>query len=320
MNERIVAILEELRDLSELMGEHFREKAYRIAAETIQGLPTDLTPEAADALTTKAGKLPGIGPGIAAKIQEFISTGAVAELEKLRADPQVVAYKSLTGIAGVGPATAKRWIGEGIQDVNSARRAVEAGTLTVNHMQQLGLEHYDDLRQRIPRAEVTAIGAAIKAHVIGADPNAIFEIAGSYRRGAESSGDIDILITNARVFDDDLLHKIAELLRADRAFIGELSAGSERLTFLYRWNGIVRQVDLLNITYRSYYAALIYFTGSWEFNQRMRTLAKKKGFRLNQAGLFRINDRTHTPIPASSERDIFDLLGMPYIEPKERTI
>ena len=318
-NEKLIAVLNEIRDISDILGEIYKEKAYNRAIPEIKKLDFEITP--ANIELIKKRKIPGVGEGILGKIVEFVITGRIDELEKIRNTKRVKSYRELSKIAGVGPATVKKWLDLKIDSLPKLRKAIASGKIKLNTMQKYGLRYYHDLNERISHAEVTKLGEIIKSILLQIDPEIIFNIAGSYRRNTPTSGDIDILVTNPHTFNDDLLHIFMDIIDLDPNFIDFLSSGSERVTFLYKspMSNKVRQIDILNLPYSSYYAGILYFTGSYDFNTAMRMHAKKLGFRLNQDGLYKINKNKLELIPTASEKHIFDILHLKYIRPEQRT-
>lgn len=312
MNQELIKTLEEMRDIAAMLGQVYRENAYSRAIARIKTLNYNIK----DNLELVA-KLPGIGTGIMEKITEFVNTGKMRELEKLKKSRKVKAAQELSRVLGAGPKTVEKWIEAGITSLAKLRREVGKGKITLNTMQKYGVLYYTDLNTRIPRDEVTIIAGKVKGIMLQIDPGLLFEVAGSYRRGAPNSGDIDIIVSNKAYFDEKLLTNTVELLRQDPNFIDVLSMGEERTTFLYKGNICVRQIDILHIRYGSYYAALNYFTGSALHNQYLRGVAKSKGYRLNQAGLYKMGKKMEL-IPVHSEEEIYKILGVKYIPPWER--
>ncbi len=318
MNRELIAALEELRYIAEIEGEVYREKAYRKAIASIRKLGQQITKN--NLPDPKTHKVAGIGTGIAAKIAEFVRTGRIAELDKLRKSPRVRAYRILSGILGVGPSTIDAWIGMRIRDLPALRRAVSSGRVELTNAQKLGLKYYADLNERIPRNEVTEIGQRVRALLEHLQPGIQFEISGSYRRGAATCGDIDIITTHAQ-WQPELLSWVKTRLGEFDDCVGIVGAGAQRLTFLYHspTSGKVRQVDILYIPPEQFAPAVLYFTGSSGFNEYMRGIAKRKGYRLNQMGLYRVKkDGDLEPVTARSEREIFDILGIEFRPPEER--
>jgi DNA polymerase/3'-5' exonuclease PolX len=295
-----------LKQAAEYTNDIYRARAYAAAISKLKRLSQTIT----------LADVTGIGRGIHARIAEYARTGHITEA--IEARQVVAAYAELSAVKGAGPATVKSWIEAGIISVAQLRRAVGRGDVTLTTMQRYGLLYYSDLTQRIPRAEVAELGRYVRTRLLLLDPDIILEVAGSYRRGHSDSGDVDILISNRARYDDSLLHMLAASLADDPNYIVALINGKERLTFLYNSNGVVRQIDVLNIAYSTYYAALLYFTGSWEFNEAMRGRAKREGYKLNQRGLYRLTRGRLVLVPTASEEEIFRIIGLLYVNPQGR--
>lgn len=318
-NAELINTLIELQTISEILGSEYREAAYRRAINELKKLNFQITPDNLEEFARK--KIPGVGKGIMAKIREFISTGEIAELINLRKSPRIRAYREFSGILGVGPSTIEKWLQQRIDSLPKLRRAIAEKKIVLTHMQKIGLRYYDDLNSRIPRAEVTQLGSIIKSVLLMLDPNIIFCILGSYRRGTSESGDVDILVSNKTHFDEELIPGFISLISSDPNFISVLVAGKERVTLLYKspFSAKVRQIDVLNIAYGSYFAAMNYFTGGFIHNAWIRLVAKKQGYRLNQAGLFKYlpNGKLQL-VPIHSEEELYKILGVAYIPPEKR--
>lgn len=318
MNREIVELLNEFSEIMEIEGELYRSRAYKRASDSIKKLQYDIRIRPPD---LRENKIPAIGAGIIDKLNEYIRTGKIRELEKLRQSRSVRAFREFSGILGVGPVTIRDWIAMRIYNLPALRRAVARGRVVLNNTQKLGLKYYVDLNQRIPRHEVETLGKTIQSVLNFILPGVVFEISGSYRRGRSDSGDIDIIITH-RNWQRDLLQRFRKTISQYSQFIDVISAGEQRLTFLYLSDisGRARQIDLLWIPPENYWASVCYFTGSGNFNEYLRGVAKKRGYRLNQMGLYRIHGRELTIVPVKNEREIFDILEVPYRAPEERDI
>jgi DNA polymerase/3'-5' exonuclease PolX len=316
MNIELINKLKEFVEISSLLGNPYREKAYRKAIITIEKLQYEINRNNVNKIDIK--DLPGIGTGIYEKIKEFVNIGKIKELDELKKTKKYKTVKELNLIAGVGPATIEKWMKMKIDSIPKLRKAVGSGKIKLNNMQKYGLLYYKDLNEQIPRDEVTRLAKYIENILKTLNKNLIFTIAGSYRRGKQTSGDIDILISNPHKFNKNILREFADNISKDENFIVLFSIGDERLTFIfrssYRNNYKVRQIDILNLSIDKYYPGILYFTGSGEFNEAMRGYAKRKGYLLNQNGLFKNKKK----IIVTSEKEIFYELGLKYIEPKER--
>jgi DNA polymerase/3'-5' exonuclease PolX len=292
----MIAALEELKEFAT----GYQQAAYQRAIDALR---------AANPTNTSSPVIPSvIGASIRAKIAEFLATGRIGELETQRS--QARARAELGAIMGAGPACVGRWIDMGILSVADLRRACAAGSVTLTRMQKLGVRYYDDLNQRIPRNEVEAIGAAI-CRAATSHPRATCTLAGSYRRGAATSGDVDCLVVGCST------RELLSVLETDPKFVDTIMIGDEKASVLYKGTR-VRQVDLLCVDAAGYFAALCYFTGGAIHNVQMRAAAKEQGYRLNQAGLYKMTPDGPVIVPLRSEKELYDTLGVCYVEPTDR--
>jgi len=325
MNNKIINIFEQLRQIYDIRGEVYKEKAYRNAIESLKKLTHEINID--NVPDESKNKIAGIGKGISSKILEIVTSGELAELTSLQSDPRVQAYKIFSNTIGFGPALIRGLIAKKIYTHADLRRALANKKIELTSAQKLGLKYYDDLLKRIPRAEVELLGQKFIKMIKSADGDAIAQIVGSYRRGLPTSGDIDIICVSKGDVND-----FEKILHVDPCYIDTISRGSQRVTFLYcsNYDAIVgnggaahkqaRQVDILWVPPASYAPALLYFTGSANFNQKMRAFAQKKGFRLNQMGLYGRSVPEHPLrlIPTKTEAEIFQAIGMEYVEPERR--
>lgn len=300
-------IANELHSLAELAGKNSHKWiAYNAAANAIKSSNIDVY------LAATAGQKPAIkrvGDKIWQIIVQYCSTGRSDARDTLTQAAR--AREVFTGIIGVGEVTADSLIDSGITTINQLRVEVEAGRVALSHSQALGLRYYEDLHQRVPREEVAHINSVIGG-MLSPSPIRGPTIVGSWRRGASSSGDVDILVAYDRIGDQ--ARKIATMVGPALT----LSCGTSRVSFLLRSWVYIRQIDILFITPSEWGAALLYFTGSWEFNESMRRYAKSRGMRLNQKGLYRVAPGSNTLIAADTEEAIFAALGLEYVEPQNR--
>ena len=288
MDAIILKTLREYRDIYELLGDDYRARAYNKAI-----------------IAHKAGH--EVTAGIAKKIAAIRQHQRLDDLEELRKSPYVSAARELGSILGVGPETVSEWYRRGITTRTQLRAAIREGKLKLNHMQAIGLKYYVQLHRRIPRADITEFEVVFRNHVREIYPRAHVIAAGSYRRMAEDSGDIDLLIY------DETRPDIGSILEKFPPVV-VVVAGKEKTSALYRINGVIRHVDIISVRANMAAAALLYLTGSAEFNEQMRGHAKMLGFRLNQHGLF----KDGVVVPMKTERDIFSKLSMKYITPRYR--
>lgn len=328
MNEQIIKFLTEYKEIYRYLGDVYREAAYTKAIPTIRRLQYKITSDNVSELS----KLKNIGKSIREKIALYL-TGDIKDLDELKKSPRVIAHEELGSIMGVGSKTVDKWIKLSITDIPKLKKAVGDGRVTLNNIQTEGLKYYSDLKTRIPRSEVKLISDVIekifweifnqvmssmvlKKHKKPFAGN--FAVAGSYRRGSSDSGDIDIIMATSTPLPSLLERMVLSLMKYHH-FVSAINNGKELTIVLIKGpTGIVRQVDLFYVNIDSYPAALLHFTGSWELNEYMRGIAKSKGFRLNQHGLYKINNDKLINVKVKSEKEIFDIIGMKYLEPNQR--
>ena len=262
----------------------------------------------------------GIGKGIGKRIDEILKTGTLSELGKKKL--YLHQLNELKTITGVGDTRAKKWIKEGIISVDDVRKAITNDKTNSTQHIDIGLIYYDDFKQRIPRKEVTAMATVIKKTLNTIDTNLIFDVCGSYRRGKDTCGDIDILISNPtmkRIASKKYLSKVVTKLTSIGFIIDSLTDKGEK-----KYMGVcklsdslpARRIDIRVFDIGSYYAAMLYFTGSKNFNVIVRQKALDIGFSLNEYGL--TNTETKKKVELKSEEELFKLLNIPYLKPTER--
>ena len=289
----------------------------------------------------------GIGKGSIDRIDEILETGTLRELssdcvcssQKMsKTDKIVTELSKIHGIAdSIGRRLVKHFGIVGIDDLISKYKSGEIN-VTKNEISEhiaVGLKFYEDIAKKIPFDEVRKIGSMLKKYIRRIDKSIILKVCGSHRRKLKESGDIDVLITHPdfRTSDDIKNVKLAKnhLIRfvnllTDIGFlVGHLTKkGKTKYMGVCKLDrdgdSIARRIDIRFVPNESFYTALLYFTGSGEFNVRMRTVANERGMTLNEYGLYEFYDGIKGKgIPnINSEYDIFDIIGIKYLEPWDR--
>ena len=304
-NEKYLDMLDTLSQLMTKKGEPFRARAYQKAQETIMGLQTDI--KGPDDLKG----MPAIGKTIMEKFKEYTETGTLKVIEKEKTNP----VNMFSDIYGVGPKKAEELVTDhGIKTIDQLR----TNEKLLNDKQRVGLKYYEDIQERIPRSEIDDYKKVFESAFDSSNGN--FEIVGSYRRGAESSGDIDVIITSD---DERVYKKFIDKLIADKIIIEVLSRGPTKCLVIAKLPGDkkARRVDFLYTVKEEYPFAVLYFTGSKIFNTVMRNRALKMGYTMNEHGMYKMDGKKKGPKVAGtfgSEKDIFNFLGLVYKTPEER--
>ncbi len=300
MNSSLVEILSKLQVYAELNGETDRARALLKVVRNIKKLNHNITVK---------DKIDGVGQSIGNIIREYLDTGKISLLEEYENNKKLMTIVELVKILGVGPATAHTWVDNGVENIRDLYDKINEGKITLNRIQSLGLRYHNDLIERIPRAEVKQIGETILTALSKISKGITGEIAGSYRRGSLDCGDIDIIV----LAPVTAMKKITEVISNDKNYVSTIVSGESRYSFLWRGNR-VRQIDILLTNRDTYAFSLLYFTGSWDFNEAMRHWAKVRGCRLNQISLTCGDDK----YTARTEKKIFEHLRLKYIEPRDR--
>ena len=190
-NHRIEAMLLELAETEKVKGDNVRAGAYFKAAKAVREHPSPITDG------KKAAKeLKGVGKKIAEKIDELLSTGKLARLERERGDAGTSSLRQLQRVSGIGIKAAEALQAKGIMDLLTLRARAEADPTLLTHEQTLGLTHLEDFESRIPRAEMLRLEAAVRRAAEAHSPPLDMTVCGSFRRGKAFSGDVDVLLTH----------------------------------------------------------------------------------------------------------------------------
>uniref|UniRef100_A0A8B9PCQ3 DNA polymerase n=1 Tax=Apteryx owenii TaxID=8824 RepID=A0A8B9PCQ3_APTOW len=315
-NEGITDFLTELANYERNVNRAIHKyNAYRKAASVISRYPSKIRSGA------EAKKLDGVGAKIAEKIDEFLSTGKLRKLEKIRQDDTSASINFLTRVTGIGPAAARKFVEEGIK------------TLEGEHVCIYICRYFEDFEKRIPRKEMLQMQEIVLKEVKKLDPNYIATVCGSFRRGAESSGDMDVLLTHPSFTSESskqskLLHQVVEQLEGVGFVTDMLSKGDTKFMGVCQLpnkeDGTVyphRRIDIRLIPKDQYYCGVLYFTGSDIFNKNMRTHALEMGFTINEYTIrpLGITGVAGEALPVECEKDIFDYIQWKYREPEDRS-
>ena len=312
-NQEISKILYEISEYLEMEDEPFRPIAYNRAARVI-----DLQNRSLLAIYDREGikgldRIPGIGQEISKKIEELLLTGKLQYLEKLKAESPVD-VSTLTKIEGLGPKKIKALYRElDIRNLDDLIKAVQSHKIKdldgfgekseANILK--GIDALKNQKERLPLEKVLPIAEDIKQKLASLPEVKKVEIAGSIRRKKETVGDIDILVVS------DNPNKVADFFVTLPQIVDVYGKGKTKLSGRL---DIGIDIDLRIVSEDSFGAALQYFTGSQVHNIKLRSLARKKGYKLSEYGLFKGNEK----IAGKTEEEIYEKLGVRYIEPEKR--
>lgn len=254
----------------------------------------------------------GIGKGIKDKLSEIFETGKLAKAEEV--DPQLEALVDMfSEIMCIGPVKARELVYE--QKLKTIEE-LKAHPELLNDKQKIGLKYVDDFKERIPRKEMDTHNEFLTKVIAEISPNTPFQVAGSYRRGAASSGDIDLLVSSC---DPNFIPRVVAKL--GKYVTDTFASGTTKFMGACRLprRRVHRRLDIVCIPPHEYAFALLYFTGSQAHNIAMRKQALSLGYTLNEHGIKLV--ATDAPIVDNvfnTEQDIFEFLKMEYKQPKDR--
>ncbi|MDB4978305.1 MAG: polymerase [Candidatus Peribacteria bacterium] len=310
-NKRIASLFRQIAALLDEQGVAFKPNAYRRAAQVLDDLDKDVA-ELGD--EKELQKISGIGEATAAKIVEYLQTGTIKNLEKLRAEFGDISAE-LLDIDDMGPKRVREFQKElGIKTVADLIKAAEEGKLRnlsrmSEHLEQKILENarkVTERSKRYPREEIVSDVEEILKAVRAVPGVEKAEAAGSYRRQKPTVGDVDILVVTK---DPE---KVIDLV-AHLPLVKEVVAkGGTKLSF--NLQNLLR-VDIRFVKEEEWGSALLYFTGDKEHNISLRKKAIERGWKLNEYCL----SEGEKVIAQKSEEEIYTALGLPWVDPTKRT-
>ena len=260
-----------------------------------------------------------IGKNTLERIDEILKYGRLDEIKDSGInDQKYLKYiDKLMDIHGIGEKTALILYKEHkVKSVEDLKQIYESGKIVLPESVIKGLKYYGVAKEAIPRENITEINEYFQKKLKEIDDKLSGTICGSYRRMKQTSGDIDMLITHSKSKKSHLSIFI-ETLKNDGFIIDSLT--SEDVTTKYmgycQYKNEIYRIDIRYVPYESYPTALLYFTGSKDFNTNMRRLAIALGYMLNE---YHLLDENNKPMKVTSEQDVFDILGMEYVTPDKR--
>ncbi|HET9120033.1 MAG TPA: DNA polymerase/3'-5' exonuclease PolX [Solirubrobacterales bacterium] len=314
-NAEIAAALRELGILYELDGaDRFRVQAYREAARTVAESPVSIEQLADEGRLTE---LPAIGKTLAEKIETLIETGSIPSADKLKAKFPATLVE-VTRVPGLGAKTAKRIYDElGVENLTQLKEAAEQGRIAAlrglgarteeNILSSLEGVTEDGIGERLLLSNVLPVAEEIRSDLLGLGVANRIEIAGSARRWTETCKDLDLIATT-----DDSAALVDAL--ATHGLSAESRRGGDAAASVLTHAGL--KVDLRIGTEETFGNLLQHFTGSAEHNVELRERALQRGYSVSEHGVAEVEGKKVHRF--SEEAGVYELLGLPYIEPELR--
>ena len=314
-NAEIAAALRELGILYELDGaDRFRVQAYREAARTVAESPVSIEQLADEGRLTE---LPAVGKTLAQKIETLIETGSIPSADKLKTKFPATLVE-VTRVPGLGAKTARRIYDElGVENLTQLKEAAEQGRIA--GMRGLGAKKEesilsslegvteDGIGERLLLSNVLPVAEEIRSDLLGLGVANRIEIAGSARRWTETCKDLDLIATT-----DDAAGLVEAL--ATHGLSAESRRGGDVAASVLTHAGL--KVDLRIGTEETFGNLLQHFTGSAEHNVELRERALQRGYSVSEHGVAEVEGKKVHRFP--EEAGVYELLGLPYIEPELR--
>ena len=338
MNSNIINIFEKLIakttydiKISPSTTLKFKLVSYKKTLDTIKKLSFEIK------YTDQIKDIKGIGKTTILKINEILETGTLEQIKDFDTG-EVSTTKQLLDlqkITGIGPSNAKKFLEQNITlekllklDFSKLSNSDIPILDVLTHHQQLGVKYFHDLEHKIPNSEIVQIETYLKEILSENIPGLNMIICGSFRRNKKESGDIDILLYHDAIKDDKSAKKsnyltlFLKLLLSNKFITDHLTAIDNPTKYMgfCKFKVYNRRIDIRLIPNNSVGSAMLYFTGSGEFNKSMRTYALKKGFTINEYGIYKLkpNGEKGLKIRTKTEYDIFKTLKLDYVEPEDR--
>jgi DNA polymerase (family X) len=318
-NVTMACLLKETADLMEIDGaDSFRVRSYRNAADAMEQTTVDLVAASADLAQLLA--IPGIGKSMAANIQAIVSSGSLPLRDELLTK-YGAGLLELLKLPGMGPKTvALLWDAGRIGTIEQLAEAIDAGRL--KGLPRMGDKQIEKIRKgiadyrrsagRFRIDEVEDAAERLTSYLLAFNGVERVTPAGSLRRGRETAGDLDLLVTGPACAAEQT-DTAVDYVAAYPGIHDMIAKGENKVSF-HLANGL--QVDVRLLPSQCYGAALQYFTGSKAHNVSLRQRALKMGYTLSEWALARVEDES--TVAAATEEEIYAALGMDWLPPEMR--
>ncbi len=310
-------IIFELENKINVVNNKFRLYAIKKIINIIKNLKYEIK------TSKQLENIKNIGDHTLKRIDEILKTGKLSELYLDKNQIKIINFlEKLTDIFGIGPKLAWKIFSENkITSIDELLNALNKNSIKLPPNAIKGLKYINIINTNIPRNEITDFYNYIKNLLYKQDKNIISMVCGSYRREKETSGDFDLIISHQKIKDNTNYHLIKNLvieLKKNNIIIESFTNDDVNTKYmgLYKWNNKIIRIDIRCVPYKSWYTSILYFTGSKTFNENIRLIAKSYNYKLNEYELY--NNKTGTAFDINSEEDIFNILKIPYIQPKDR--
>jgi DNA polymerase/3'-5' exonuclease PolX len=320
LEKQIKTLINYSKNKKEEIENSYRLKSIQTVIKILENFPDTITS------SNQLNNIKSIGKGTIDRINEIINTGKLSELKNEFIDDSYLNYlNELDEIYGIGQKTAfdlfKKY---NIKSVEQLKKLYKDKKINLSPNIIKGLKYYGKIKENIPRIEIDNINNYLLSVLSQINNELFLIICGSYRRLKLTSNDIDVILihpsikTKKDLINNTFLKLFIQKLIKNNFIIDSFTDVnvSTKYMGLCKYNdNPIRRIDIRFIPYESYYYAILYFTGSKDFNKKMRTIALNMNMTLNEYGLY---DKNNNLFIVKSEKEIFNLLNMEYVEPQFR--
>jgi DNA polymerase/3'-5' exonuclease PolX len=271
--------------------------------------------------------LKGIGPGTLRRIEEIIKTGKLEEIKITTKDEKFLELMGkLEDTYGIGKKTAYTLFKKhNVKSMDDLIKKVKKGEIILSDVAMKGLKYYGKINTKIPRKIIDSARELLLDVLFKIDVELFGAICGSYRRMKDESGDIDLIVihpkikTKSQLKSNPYFKTIIKTLKINGFIIESLTGDDVESKFMgiFKFKEVIGRIDIRFIPAESFYFAYLYFTGGVDLNRDMRLIAMTHGYKLNEYGLYK--DGSNKSVKVESEKEIFDILGLNYLQPKDRS-
>ena len=312
--KRIIEIFTKIENFHRNNNDHFRAKSYSKALIGLNKLKLDN-----DLTENNLSNIDGIGKGLKDKIRIIMETNTCPDYEKILSNKDKhKIIESFLKIHGVGPSAAQKLFNKGFKSIDDLKNCKNINEY-LNDVQLKGLKYYDEILERIPYEEIQKHESYLKDILLKIDKidkNVELTIAGSYRRKNKDSGDIDVLIKSK---NKDIYQMFINYLIEDKYIVETLANGNKKFMGISTMdNKSFRRIDIMYTKPEEYPFAILYFTGSADFNVNMRNKLLEMGYTINEYSVKHTDTKKKVNHKFLKEKDIFDYFKFEYIEPQNR--
>jgi DNA polymerase/3'-5' exonuclease PolX len=306
-NFHLTKELEKLKNYYEILGDKGRAITYSNIVRTLRLLPFQV--ESIGQLRN----IEGLGEKTLNKIHEILEKGSLQRLDTFRQNERIQVIEILTQVHGIGRDLAYTLYKRNIRTIKALQTFAAENPSFFTETQLSAITLHDEIQEKIPRNEVKMIGDIVINTIFEIDKAAKAEICGSYRRGREMCGDIDVVVGSD--CEDLLLETVDRcgIVTHKFVFTGHKFIG------VCKANELHRRLDIYACKLSEFWFAVLYFTGSSNYNRMLRLNAGKKGLHLSNTGMTEVGNRVNVVEP-KCEEDIIAFLGLPLLSLAERDV